>query len=460
MRDIRSHDISGAVHPAAGQGADLRMMRELNRLLVLNCVREDGPLARVQIAARTGLSRTTVSSIVDALLKDGLVREGNLLNAAPAGGRRAILVHFHADAGFILGVDVGRSHFTVIATNLAASVVASHSGPFDAKLGPGVCLALLTAELRSFAERNRIPWDRIVGIGVGIPGPLDVRRRMLVAPPRMPGWDRIDIRAILSRDLEVPVFLDNDANMGALGESRFGAGRGVDQLTYVKVGTGIGCGLVINSSVYRGSCGSAGELGHVSIDADGPPCECGNRGCLEAVAGALAIVQRATSPDGDSSVALADVSDVVCAARNGHVASRAALEAAGNAIGVALAGLVNLVNPAVIIIAGGVAHAGDLLLEPIRSAIATRGLAIASSQTRVVIAELGDNAIALGAVATVIEAAFTLSSSSPAPARSHEPLLAPVMRERASPSPVSSRRAGDDGGGAQRAQQAAARHRR
>jgi predicted NBD/HSP70 family sugar kinase len=334
-----------------------------------------------------------------------------LLDAAPGGGRRAILVHFNADAGYILGVDIGRSHFTVIATNLAAAVSASHSGPFDADLGPGICLPLLTAELRAFAERNHIPWHRIVGIGVGIPGPIDVHRRTLVSPPRMPGWDRIDIRQILGHDLGVPVFLDNDANMGALGESRFGAGRGVQQLAYIKVGTGIGCGLVIDGSVYRGSCGSAGELGHVTVDADGSLCDCGNRGCLETLAGAQAIVQQAqaSATSTPSPLPLADVADVVSAARAGHASSREALAAAGCAIGVALAGLVNLVNPAVIIIAGGVAHAGELLLEPIRGAIVTRSLSIASSQTRVRVAELGDNAIALGGVATVLEAAFGAS---------------------------------------------------
>ncbi len=422
VRDLRSRD-ARAADPAPGRRADLRMMRELNRLLVLNSVREDGPMARVQIAARTGLSRTTVSSIVDSLLKEGLVREGNLLEAAPAGGRRAILVHFHADAGYILGVDMGRTHLTVIATNLAATIYASYSGPFNADLGPGVCLPLLTAELRDFAARHHIPWDRVVGVGVGIPGPMDVHRRMLVSPPRMPGWDRVDIRALLSRDLNVPVFLDNDANMGALGESRFGAGRGVDQLAYIKVGTGIGCGLVINGAIYRGSRGAAGELGHLTVDVDGPLCDCGNRGCLEAVAGAQAIVQAATCAAGDSA-ALTDVADVIRAAQAGHLPSRAALEMSGRSIGVALAGLVNLLNPAVIIIAGGVAHAGELLLEPIRSAIATRGLPAASAQTRVLAAELGDNAIALGAAVSVMDAAFAMSL--PASELAREPSLASV----------------------------------
>src|SRR5262249_46924341 len=225
VRNMRSRDTRGT-----GRGAGLRTMRQMNRLLVLNCMREEGPLARVKIADRTGLSRTTVSSIIDSLLREGLAREGSLLDAAPAGGRRAILVHFNADAGIVLGVDIGRTHFTVVASNLAAEIQARHSGPFNADLGPDACLPQLVSELRAFVECSQLSWDRVVGVGVGIPGPMDVRLSMLVRPPRMPGWHGTNIRQILRRELGVPVYLDNDANMGALGESRFGAGRGVREI--------------------------------------------------------------------------------------------------------------------------------------------------------------------------------------------------------------------------------------
>src|SRR5262249_41745148 len=240
--------------------------------------------------------------------------------------------------------------------------------------------------------------------------------RMLIRPPRMPGWDHVDIRSILRRDLKIPIYLDNDANMGALGESHFGAGRGVADLAYVKLATGIGCGLIINGSIYCGSHGSAGELGHVTIDPDGPLCDCGNHGCLEAVAGAEGVVQSLSHASdaaaaGASGAAVAaaaattDIADVVQAALDGDAASRAAIERAGEHIGVALAGLINLVNPSVILLDGGIARAGDLLLVPVRRAIASRSLAAASETTRILLGELGDNAIALAAVATGIGAA-------------------------------------------------------
>ncbi|MFI5274332.1 MAG: ROK family protein, partial [Ktedonobacterales bacterium] len=398
VRDMRTN--GSAAGRTRRRGADPRAMREANRLLVLNCIREQGPLARVTLARRTGLSRTTVSSLIDALLKDGLAREGETQSAAPSGGRRPILVHFNETAGTILGIDLGRTHYTVIATNLAAEVLARQSGPCDTDLGPEATLQHLVQKIAAFVAASDITWDRVVGIGMGMPGPMDGVRRTLVAPPRMPGWHGVDIPRILARELNVPIYLNNDANLGALGESRFGAGRGVAVMAYVKVGTGIGCGLVINGQLYTGSHGFAGELGHVTLEENGALCECGNRGCLETVTAAPAIVadadaghslRRAAAPKGEvthASPALAagdnlDIADVVRAAQAGDPASCAAIARAGDLIGIALAGLVNLINPSLIVIDGGVARAGELFIAPIRAAIVARSLAAASAAVRI-----------------------------------------------------------------------------
>lgn len=423
VHDMRSKDSRSRGDAGERGAADLRGVRRANRTLVLNCIRVQGPLARVTIARRTGLSRTTVSSIVDALLKEGLVREGSTVSAAPSGGRRATLVHFNEAAGRILGVDLGRSHLTLLVTDLAANVIARHSGPFDCSLGPGVCLPQLIRELRTFASSSSIAWNSVVGLGLGIPGPLDAEQRMLVAPPRMPGWHGVDILRYLRRELKVPVYLGNDANMGALGESRFGAGRGLADFAYVKVGTGIGCGLVIAGDIYRGSRGSAGEFGHITIDEDGPLCDCGNRGCLETMAAASQIVADAqqgaslrrilgvSAPAFTGARALeerqdVDVADVVLAALDGDAACRAAIERAGELIGVALASLVNLFSPAMILLDGSVVRAGELVLDPMRRTLVARSLRAASADVQIVTGALGDNAIALGGVAMVLDAAF------------------------------------------------------
>ena len=424
VRDMRSREAGAKPGAAPALGADLRLMRQLNQLLVLNCVRRYGPIARVTIARRTGLSRTTVSSIMDTLLIEGIVREGDTQDATPSGGRRAILVHFNAAAGYVLGVDMGRSHLTIVLSDLAAHVVASRSGPFDVALGPGACLPVLIAELNAFLGERGVTWSRVIGVGLGIPGPLDARRCTLVRPPRMPGWDGVNVCRILGRGISVPIFLDNDANMGALGEISFGAGRGVADLAYVKIGTGIGSGLVMGGKVYRGSSGSAGEIGHVTVEENGPLCDCGNRGCLEALAGAQAIASDArragcqhaiaASSADDTAECIPDIAEVVRCALTGGEACRAVIARAGERIGVVLAGLVNTTNPSVILVDGGVARAGDLLLDPIRAAVAARGLPAASAHTSILAGALGANAVALGGVATVLDAAFAISTDSQA----------------------------------------------
>jgi predicted NBD/HSP70 family sugar kinase len=428
VRSMRARDVRQSTRPATSRGADLRLMRELNRLLILNGVRVSGPITRVAVAHRTGLSRTTVSSIVDELLADNLLFEGKTVEAAPTGGRRATLLHFNADAGYVIGVDLGRSHLTLLLTNLAGQIIARHSGPFDASLGPEICLQQVIASLMDFTTEHQIGWHQIIGVGLGIPGPMDAASRMLVRPPRMPGWDQYDMRTVMERACKVPMYFDNDANMGARGESQYGAARDVDNMAYVKVATGIGCGLILNGDIYRGSSGAAGELGHVTIDDNGPLCDCGNRGCLEVVAGAAAVTMaasRAVYPDSgasnggqdgrdaeDSAPAgprradLLDVADVVHAALAGDTIAQEAIERAGYHIGIALAGLVNIFNPSLILLDGSMARAGEFLLGPIRQGIARRSLAASSAATRIEMAQLGDNAIALGAVATVIEAAF------------------------------------------------------
>jgi predicted NBD/HSP70 family sugar kinase len=428
VRSMRARDLGQSNRTAATKGADLRLMRELNRLLILNSVRVPGPITRVAVAHRTGLSRTTVSSIVDELLADNLLFEGQTVEAAPTGGRRATLLHFNADAGYVIGIDMGRSHLTLLLTNLAGEIVARCSGPFDAALGPEACLHQLSDRLLAFVAEHHIGWHQIIGVGMGIPGPIDAASRVLIRPPRMPGWDQFDIRSVLERVCKVPIYLDNDANMGAVGESQYGAGRHVENMAYVKVATGIGCGLIVNGEIFRGSGGAAGELGHVTIDDNGPICDCGNRGCLEVVAGAAAVTLAAAPGirrDGTDAAKPLDVADVVHAALEGNTAARDAIARAGYHIGIALAGLVNIFNPSLILLDGSMARAGDLLLEPIRQAIGRRSLAASSSTTRIDLAQLGDNAIALGAVATVIEAAFGPPALATMPSRSAAAMRAP-----------------------------------
>jgi len=231
----------------------------------------------------------------------------------------------------------------------------------------------------------------------------------------MPGWHGFPLRVRLEEELGVTVYLDNDANLGALGEWAHGAGQGVDNLAYIKVGTGIGCGLLINGNIYRGQSGSAGEIGHITIDENGPPCRCGNYGCLESMAAGPVIAHRAQSAiragqktilAQAESVEKITAMDVARAAFQGDPLSLQLFHETGRHVGVALAGLINLFNPKMVIIGGGVARAGDILLEPIRRSVQSHGLRIAVESCQIVQAQLGREATALGAVTLVLEKMF------------------------------------------------------
>ncbi len=385
--------------------ADLSMMREYNERLVLNLVRRAGRLSRADIAKRTCLSRSTVSSIIVDLLEANLVREVGTGHSH--GGRRPILLEFNGQAGYVVGVDVGATHILVLVTDLEARSVVRLEEPFTIEEGPGVGLDRIARLIGQALEQAGLQMEQVFGVGIGIPGPLDFATGKPIFPPIMPGWHDTPIRERLRERLGKPVYLDNDANLGAIGEYWWGAGRGARNVAFIKVGTGIGCGLILEGKIYRGEFGSAGEIGHTVIDEDGPPCRCGSAGCLEALAARPAILQIA---QGSGEFAWQDnlsILDLIEAARQGNPMARSIFAQAGRRIGTALIGLVNLLNPGVIIVGGGVARAGHLLLEPLRETVRQRALGVAAPRTRIVESQLGADAIAIGAVTVVLQELFS-----------------------------------------------------
>jgi len=247
----------------------------------------------------------------------------------------------------------------------------------------------------------------ILAIGVGVPGPIVTEAGMVLAPPIMPGWDSYPIRDSLEKLWGCPVSLNNDAELGVLGEWAAGAGRGERDLAYIKVGTGIGAGLLLDGQIYRGVTGSAGEIGHLTIDENGPMCACGNQGCLEAIAGGRAIAEQGKeAAQKGKRTQLANVlplesmtaREVAAAARRGDLIAQQILARAGTHIGIAIAGLVNLFNPGMVIIGGGVAQTGDILLEPMRQAVQRRSLPAATRVVRITTAMLGRRSSSMGAV--------------------------------------------------------------
>jgi glucokinase-like ROK family protein len=395
------------VNPVAGNtSADLSLMREFNESLVLNVIRQARRICRTDIAERTHLSRSTVSSIINDLLAANLVHEVGA--GCSRGGRRPIMLEFNSRAGYVIGVDLGATHLLVLLTDLEAQPVVRLEEPFAVEEGPEAGLERIVQLIEQALKQAGLDMGRIFGVGIGIPGPLDFATGKPIFPPIMPGWHDTPIRERLRERLGKPVHLDNDANLGAIGEYWWGAGRGARNVAFVKVGTGIGCGLILEGHIYRGEIGSAGEIGHAVIDEDGPPCRCGSAGCLEAMAARPAILQAArqahfAAPHGGSLT----IVDLIEAAQNGDSTAQGLFAQAGRRIGTALTSLVNLLNPGIIVIGGGVARAGAFFLEPLRETVRRCALPVAVSGTSIVESKLGPEAIAIGAVTTVLQEVFS-----------------------------------------------------
>jgi glucokinase-like ROK family protein len=360
-----------------------------------------------------GLTRAGVTTIVQELERLGLVREAE--SGQATGGRRPILLEMNPKLGIIGAIDVGATHLGILLADFSAQVLYEDEAPFDINNGPEAGLRMIETRLRACLEQSCLPPGSLLALGVGVPGPVVAQAGMVSAPPIMPGWDRFPIRERLAKAFGCPVALDNDANLGALGEWAYGSGRGEPNLAYIKVGTGIGAGLLFNGQLYGGVTGSAGEIGHITIDEHGPRCNCGNRGCLEAVAGGGAIARQAreavrsgrrTQLSAIQPLEQINASHVAAAAQMGDLVAQQIITTAGGYLGTAIAGLVNLFNPGLVVVGGGVAQVGDLLLEPIRKTVQQRSLRSAAQAVRITAATLGRRSSGMGAAVRAIDLAL------------------------------------------------------
>ena len=395
------------------ESADAQLMGELNRSIILNLIRQEGSISRAEIAQRTKLSRSAVSNIISTLLDEGLVHSTGA--GVSNGGRRPIMLNFNYSAGYVVGVDMGVNHLLTLVTDLEGNTLAEQSQAFKIDMGPERALPLLIERIQQILALSKVPDNRVRGIGVGVPGPLDHLTGTVVAPPIMPGWDRFPLRQYLSRHFNLPVLIENDANLGAVIEKWRGLAQGFQHLAYVKIGTGIGCGLVLDGKIYRGHRGSAGEIGHITITRDGPPCRCGSYGCLESMAAGPAIVNRArlailagrvTNLASYPSLDDITLTHIIKAAAEGDKLAQELFDDSGRYIGIALANLINLFNPGIIVLGGGVARAGELLTNSIHETVRSRSLLANYTQTGIVTSRLGREAVALGAATLVLQEVF------------------------------------------------------
>jgi glucokinase-like ROK family protein len=377
---------------------------------ILDLIRFGQANTRPEIARLTGLGRTVVTQRVADLIDAGLVLDAAL--AESTGGRPSRSLALNVDHGRLLVAELGATAVNAALTNLAGDIVDRRHEDIDIADGPEIVLGALESIFDGLIAAN--PQPDIWGIGVGLPGPVEFSNGSPTSPPIMPGWDRYPVRVRLSSRYHAPTWIDNDVNMLALGELRRGIAVGVEDAIFVKIGTGIGAGIISQGHLHRGAQGAAGDIGHVRVtESTAEVCRCGKVGCLEAVAGGQAIARQglAAARAGDSAY-LAEMlargqaitsRDVATAAGRGDLVANQILSESGRLVGHTIAAMVNFFNPALVIIGGGVANSGDRFLASIRQSIYERSLPLATRDLRVPRSELGDVAGIYGAAALVAD---------------------------------------------------------
>jgi glucokinase-like ROK family protein len=388
-------------------------------VMVLDEVRLGRSRSRPELVARTGLGRAIVAQRVGELLDRGLVSEGEV--GPSTGGRPPRQLTFRADAGHVLVADLGATSIDVAVTSLDGRILGHHDEPAEIEAGPERCLDRVEALFESLLTTAQAIPGRLWGVGIGVPGPVEFGSGRPISPPIMPGWDGYPIRERFAARYDAPVWVDNDVNLLALGEWRSGVAAGHDNVVVVKVGTGIGAGIISDGHLHRGAQGSAGDVGHIQV-VDDPlvVCRCGNMGCLEALAGGASLGRAGAlaAADGRSprlQLALdqhgtVTAQDVARAASFGDPVAVALLQAAGRRIGSMLASVVNFFNPSLIVIGGGVANSPDQFLASIRETVYRRSLPLATRDLLIQRSSLGGLAGVIGASSMVVDQLFSRDS--------------------------------------------------
>jgi glucokinase-like ROK family protein len=386
---------------------------------VLDEIRLTRPRSRSELVARTGLSRAIVAQRVGELIERGLVIEGGF--GRSTGGRPPRQLAFNAEAGHVLVADLGATSIDVAVTTLDGRILAHRDEPADIADGPERCLTRADELFAELLSSTRALPGRLWGVGIGVPGPVEFRTGRPISPPIMPGWDGYPLRERFARRYDAPVWVDNDVNILALGEWRSGVAVGHDNVVVIKIGTGIGAGVISDGRIHRGAQGAAGDVGHIQVvDDAGVICRCGNVGCLEALAGGAALARAgedaARTGRSERLAAALDqhgrvtAEDVARAASFGDPLAVGLLQRAGRRVGAMLASVVNFFNPSLIVIGGGVAQSGDALLAAVRETVYRRSLPLATRELLIQRSSLGGLAGVIGASAMVVDQLFTRES--------------------------------------------------
>ncbi len=393
------------------QTADQDSVRKVNTSLVLNALRLHAPISRAELANITKLNRSTISNIVSVLIDDGLVLELNAMESKI--GRPGIALSLRPEGGAVIGVEIGVGSISAILTDFVGTILWRDRKDFSLKSTQIEVVSVaegLISQAVAFAESKKL---NILGIGLGAPGLVNVEKGELLFAPNL-GWRDVPLRLMLSQRFHLPVYVENEANLGALGEYYFGVGRNVENIIYLSSGVGLGGGLIINGQLFKGGRGYAGEIGHIQRDPQGEKCGCGRQGCWETQVGPRAVLQRVKrsieadpksriSGDADMNLENLTFNQVVDRALKGDRICRSAMEKVGENLGSGIADLANIFNPDMVIIGGAFSYGQEIILPVIEKTIAIETLPAVREDLRVIVSEHGADACVLGAVAVVLD---------------------------------------------------------
>jgi len=391
---------------------DQALVRQINLSVILHHLRENAPISRAALAEITGLNKTTVSSLVNELITNQFVREIGL-GAAGMAGRRAMLLKLNPAAGCVVSGEIGVDFISVIAADFAAEVLWRHQVRINPAMGQEAIVDQAAALLRQATDQGLSACRTLLGVAVGVPGLVDQATGTLLFAPNL-GWKDVPIRTLLQQRFEAPVFVDNEANLAALGEHYLGVARGYEEVLYVSSGVGLGGGIIHNGQVCRGTTGVGGELGHMTMDPDGEQCNCGNRGCWETQVSQQALFRyvRQAIEQGQPSQLVDQVNGdlsrltvplVANAARAGDAVALEALETVGHHLGIGIASLVNALNPEMVVFGGILSLAWEFLLPAVTEEMQKRALRWNREATQVVLARHGFDACIMGGLALVLQ---------------------------------------------------------
>lgn len=388
------------------QGRNPQAAREHNRALILRLIRDTGPTSRAELARMSRLSKPVVTDIVDGLIRFQLVKETTKGEAVL--GRKPILLEINREALWVMGIDLSRNHVDLVITDLLGEPQRKMSRRISFEDEDAGYPERVVKYVTDIIHDSRVDPAHIAGISIGYPLPLSHVKRMIVSDGQVVGWKTVRLKELIQKEFNVPVYLDNDANVAALYEKWYGQASDFKNFLFVLVGNGVGCGIMIGGSIYRGTHGIAGEIGHMSIDPNGPRCLCGSRGCLETLVSVPRLLSQILEEDvkagrGDGLPTL----DQVCerALQHDAVVIEKVREMS-EYLAIAVTNLVNTFNPEAVVIGGPIAKLGDLLMEPLSLALAARAHPLFANKTKLVLSRYSEDAVVRGAAFLVIERFF------------------------------------------------------